>query len=256
MTKISVVLNTFNEAELLERCLKNLIGLDEVVIIDMYSKDKTTEVAKKYTTNIYFHPRTISVLYARNFSLTKATGDWVLIVDPDEIVKLSLVKKLKEMTLSKEFDAVSIPFRMYFLSKPLKYAYPLQYKVRFFKKDKAIFVERVHTNPKIEGKIYNLPPNEDYIIEHRPNCSLKILFDKLSRYTTDEAKHLYFTDKKRGFFLDLLKKPIAEFYYRFILNKGYKDGFIGFLFSLYMAVYRFVLYFKLLNYTLKNKNNG
>ncbi|MCM8819277.1 MAG: glycosyltransferase, partial [Candidatus Omnitrophica bacterium] len=72
MAKISVILNTFNEEKLLKRCLKNLIELDEIVIIDMYSKDKTIDVAKKYTSNIYFHPRTISVLYARNFSLTKA----------------------------------------------------------------------------------------------------------------------------------------------------------------------------------------
>ncbi|MEM7816501.1 MAG: glycosyltransferase family 2 protein [Candidatus Aenigmatarchaeota archaeon] len=253
MTKISVVLNTFNEAKFLDRCLKNLKSLDEIVIIDMYSKDKTVEIAKKYTANIYFHPRTISVLYARNFSLTKATGDWILIVDPDEVFSLQLIEKLKEISKDNNFDAVEIPFRLYFLNKPLRYAYPIQYKIRFFKKNKAFFPARVHSNPKIFGKVYQLPKEEIYIVQHRQDCSLKILIDKLSRYTTDEAKHRYFSDKEKCFFLDLIRKSLGDFFYRFFLNKGYKDGFRGFLFSLYMAIYYFVLYFKLWLYTIKNR---
>ena len=50
--KISVVIHTYNSEKFLERVLNSVSGFDEIVICDMYSTDKTLEIAKKYNTRI------------------------------------------------------------------------------------------------------------------------------------------------------------------------------------------------------------
>jgi len=245
MVKISVIINTYNEERYIERCLKNLLWADEIIIIDMYSSDNTVNIAKKYTKNIYFHKREISVLYARNFSLTKANYNWVFIVDPDEIVPFGLVNKLKEVAENNLYDAVSIPFQLFFLNRPLYYAYPITYKIRFFKKNVANFPKRVHSQPIINGNILTLEVIDDYIVKHYSVDTIGSFLKKILRYTKDEARHKFFSDNIKFNLYKLIKTPIAEFYYRFFVNKGFRDGFLGFVFCIFMSIYNFLIYFRL-----------
>lgn len=53
--KISVVIHTYNSGKFLERVLKSVRDFDEIVICDMYSTDKTLEIAKKYNCRVIFH---------------------------------------------------------------------------------------------------------------------------------------------------------------------------------------------------------
>ena len=81
---ISAVLIVKNEEELLSRCLDSLKGIGEIVITDTGSEDKTKEIARKYTDKIFDFPWIDSFCQARNFSNSKATGDWILTIDADE----------------------------------------------------------------------------------------------------------------------------------------------------------------------------
>ncbi len=243
---ISVIVNTCNEEKYLERCLESLKWADEIVIIDMHSTDRSVEIAKKYTDKIFFHEKTISVLYARDFSLTKAQGDWILIMDPDEVIPAALADKLKEIAnTNPEYVAVALPAAMVCFGKRLKYVFPVQSKVRFFKKGFVSFPHKVHAHPVVKGDTYFLPEDDRYIFMHYVADNASRLVEKMNRYTTDEAKHMYKDDGIRFSLWNLLKKPIAEFYYRFFKGKGYKDGRVGFLFSVYMSIYRFKTYAKL-----------
>ena len=47
--KISALINTLNEEKNIEKCLQSLSWVDEIILVDMYSDDKTIEIAKKYT---------------------------------------------------------------------------------------------------------------------------------------------------------------------------------------------------------------
>ena len=51
--KISVSINTFNEEKNIKNCLESVKWADEIVIVDMYSTDKTVEIAGEYTDKIF-----------------------------------------------------------------------------------------------------------------------------------------------------------------------------------------------------------
>ena len=53
--KISVVINTYNAEAYLESVLKTLKDYDEILVCDMYSTDRTIEIAEKYNCHIIYH---------------------------------------------------------------------------------------------------------------------------------------------------------------------------------------------------------
>src|SRR3989344_1312352 len=97
MGKISVVINTLNEEKNIERAMKSVNWAGEIVVCDMYSEDNTVEIAKKLGAKICFHKKTNYVEPARNFAISKATGDWILVLDADEEIPDSLSKRLQEI---------------------------------------------------------------------------------------------------------------------------------------------------------------
>jgi glycosyltransferase involved in cell wall biosynthesis len=82
--KLSVVLIVKNESSCLERCLESVKDLGELVIVDTGSTDNTKEIAKKYTDKVHDFEWNDRFDDARNFALSKATGDWLLSIDADE----------------------------------------------------------------------------------------------------------------------------------------------------------------------------
>lgn len=76
-----------NEENNLDKCLESVVDyVDEIVIVDTGSTDITKEIALKYTDKVYDYVWCNNFAKARNYSLTKATNDWVLILDADEVV--------------------------------------------------------------------------------------------------------------------------------------------------------------------------
>lgn len=86
--KLSAALIVKNEESCLESCLKTIHGLvDEIVVCDTGSTDKTVEIAKRYTDKVFTDYKwEDSFAKARNAVLAKCTGDWVLSIDADEIM--------------------------------------------------------------------------------------------------------------------------------------------------------------------------
>lgn len=84
---ISLCMIVKNEEKVLERCLTSVAHLvNEVVIVDTGSTDKTKEIAAKFTSNIYDFKWIADFSAARNFAAEKATGEWILVLDADEYV--------------------------------------------------------------------------------------------------------------------------------------------------------------------------
>src|SRR4030042_2907895 len=97
MPKISATIITWNEEKNIKRCLDSVKWVDEVIVVDM-SEDKTKEIAKKMGAKVFNHKYTFYVEPARNFALSKATGDWILIVDADEEITPELAKIIKNLS--------------------------------------------------------------------------------------------------------------------------------------------------------------
>ena len=87
MLKISLVMIVKNEEETLEKSLMSVKELvDEIIIVDTGSTDKTREIALRYTEKVFRFPWCNDFSKARNFSISKAANEWILILDADEVI--------------------------------------------------------------------------------------------------------------------------------------------------------------------------
>lgn len=99
---ISVCMIVKDEGDILEKSLKSFIKYGfEIIVVDTGSKDNTKEIAYKYTDNVYDFKWVNDFSVARNFSISKATNDYILVVDADEVI-VDLDKRELEKRLSKE----------------------------------------------------------------------------------------------------------------------------------------------------------
>lgn len=143
-----------DEEKRLDRCLKSVRFLvDEIIIVDTGSKDKTKKIAKKYTDKIYDFVWVDDFSKARNFAFSKATSDFIMWLDADDVMEeskedlLAFKKKLDEKT-----DVVMMKYNIAFdnENKPT-FSY---YRERIVKNDgKFFWVDPVHEFLCLHGKI-------------------------------------------------------------------------------------------------------
>ncbi len=87
MSSISLCMIVKNESQVIERCLKCVSDLvDEIVIVDTGSTDDTMSIARKFTDSIYEFPWIDDFSAARNFSFSKATKEYIMWLDADDII--------------------------------------------------------------------------------------------------------------------------------------------------------------------------
>ena len=85
MISVSLCMIVKNEEDVLERCLKSVAGLvDEIIIVDTGSTDRTREIATHFTNQIFDFPWQDDFSAARNAVMDRCTGKWYLTVDADE----------------------------------------------------------------------------------------------------------------------------------------------------------------------------
>jgi len=114
MNKLSVCMIVKNEEQHLKQCLESIKNLaDEIVIVDTGSTDKTKDIAKEYTSKIYDFVWNNDFAEARNFSLSKASGDWILYLDADESISEKDCNEIREILKKPEADAYYFTFRTY-----------------------------------------------------------------------------------------------------------------------------------------------
>ncbi len=242
-----MVINTFDSEGVIERALESVRWADEILICDMHSRDKTVEIAKKFKAKVVYHEQVSFVELARNFAISKASGEWILILDPDEEVPSGLAERLQEIVVGEEPDVtcVVIPRKNIIFGKWVKAAnwWP-DYNIRFFKKGKVTWENKIHRPPQVTGEKMTLPATEQLGIKHYHYSSISQFIRRMDRYTDVQAKEL----KESGYqfkWSDLVFKPLSEFLGRYFANRGFEDGLHGLALCLLQAVSFLVVYLKL-----------
>ncbi|WP_392486353.1 glycosyltransferase [Haloimpatiens sp. FM7315] len=106
--KLSLCMIVKDEKENLEGCLSKIASfVDEIVIVDTGSKDCTKDIAKKYTNKIYDFNWCNDFSKARNYSIEKASNDWVLVLDADEYIE-EFNKSAIEDSIKKDFNNTKV----------------------------------------------------------------------------------------------------------------------------------------------------
>jgi glycosyltransferase involved in cell wall biosynthesis len=244
--RISAVINTLNEEKRLPFALRSVRGwVDEIVVVDMHSSDATREIAESFGARVFLHEPLGYADPARMFALEQATGDWILILDADEVVPLPLSERLREIAARDEADVVLIPWLNYVLGAPLLgtgWAPAQDSHQRFFRRGSVAAQPAIHAYLQIQpgARVLQLPYSEGLAVVHFSYLDVRHFVDKLNRYTDIEAERLR-GDPKSGSGPRACVRASREFVRRYIRQKGYKDGWRGFYLSALMAGYRLVV---------------
>lgn len=87
-----------NEKDHIRDVLSSLAGIDEIVVCDTGSSDNTAELAREFTDKVFTdYEWQDDFAAARNHALSKATGDWVLSIDGDEVLEPGGVQKIRDL---------------------------------------------------------------------------------------------------------------------------------------------------------------
>lgn len=87
-----------NEEKYLKDCLESVKGVvDEIVIVDTGSTDKTIEIAKEYKAKIYHFDWINDFSAARNYALQYSSGEWILYLDADERLAPNSIREVKRL---------------------------------------------------------------------------------------------------------------------------------------------------------------
>lgn len=106
---VSACIMVKNEEEMLPGCLDSLREwVDEIIIVDTGSTDRTLEIAENYGAKIYHHPWEDSFSQARNYTLQYATCDWILVIDADERIVEEDVPQIIQMLNQEQFPLIAV----------------------------------------------------------------------------------------------------------------------------------------------------
>lgn len=104
-----------NEEKILPRCLDSIKEcVDEIIVVDTGSMDKTVDIAKSYGAKVYYHAWENNFSLHRNQSLQYASGDWILWLDADEELEPNGGGKIRKMIAETDADAISVIVVSYF----------------------------------------------------------------------------------------------------------------------------------------------
>lgn len=241
-----MVINTLNEEENIERAIGSVKEwVYEVVVCDMHSEDKTVDMAKKLGARVFFHKRAGYVEPARNYAISKARGDWILILDADEEIPRSLAKRFKEMANKQGVYYYAVPRKNIVFGKWLKHSrwWP-DYNIRFFKKGAVEWTSQIHSVPLTSGKGADIEAVEELAIVHHHYTSVSQYVRRQDRYSTVMAKEKHKKGERFGW-RELITKPTGEFLSRYFAGQGYKDGLHGLALSLLQSYVELLTYIKL-----------
>lgn len=203
MVTISLCMIVKNEEDVLDRCLASVKdAVDEIIIVDTGSTDRTKEIAREYTPHVYDFEWVDDFSAARNFSFSKATMDYWMWLDADDILTKKDMKKLKQLkkTLDPRTDVVMLQYQVAFddNGNPV-FSYNRERIIR--RTDKLPWQGFVHEAISPHGKVVH----GDVCVQHRklkpgdPDRNLRIFEKQIAdgtplcpRETYYYARELYY----------------------------------------------------------------
>ena len=196
MKNISLCMIVKDEQKTLQRCIDSIKDfVDEIIIVDTGSKDNTKQIARQFTDKVYDFVWCDNFSLARNYALSKASKEYIMWLDADDIVPPRtlnfLVKNKSKMTC----DTYMLKYDVAFTDGKPTYSF---YRERILKNDSRCFWQgAVHEYITPFGKVVKL----NIAIEHRKeklhdkNRNLKI-YNKLKKQKIFNAREQYYYSRE------------------------------------------------------------
>ena len=222
---LSAVLITRNAANVLDPCLESLAFVDDIVIVDSGSTDRTAEIARERGARMV-QKEWLGFGRQKQFAVEQAKHDWVLCVDADERVSPELATSI-EMALAAPVSPVyRMPRRNRFLGRWLAHGegYP-DWSPRLFNRQNARWSDDlVH-----EKVLYAVTPGTlAGDLMHDSSDDLSAYLERQNRYTTLAARQAFEQGRSAGL-AHLALSPVVRFIKFYLLRLGFLDGVPGLL---------------------------
>ncbi len=240
--RISAIVRTRNEEKNLEECLESISWVDEIVVVDSHSTDRSVEIAKKYTDRIIVRDWPGHIAQSQ-FATDQASNNWVLSMDADERVTPELRDEIIDLDLSNtSHDAFDMPRRHFFMKRWINHSgwYPDR-KIRLFRKDRCQWGGyNPHDVVKVPGSMGRLKND----LVHYIYTDISHFAHTKNNYSTATAGD-HFKSGRKARFADFTLRPIYAFVYRYFIRLGFMDGLAGFVICVEEAHGVFLKYIKL-----------
>jgi len=235
--KLSVVVPTKNEVGLLHVSLPALAFADEIVVVDEFSSDGTADYVRSVP-NARILQRTGLLNENINAGLDAATGDWVMIVDSDEVVTPELAREIRERisSASRNILGYALPSRVYWCGRTLRYGPQYErgvkvpgerYRKRLFRRGAARYAcVSLHEDLTTIGT--GVWERTEHRYDHFTISAVRRWFEKANYYSDRDARLVdltRYTERKAAF--AMIWKPIKTFLVFFVKRQGYRDGALG-----------------------------
>ncbi len=253
MIKISAVIITYNEEINIGRCLDSLIDtMDEIIVIDSFSTDKTEEICSKYPVK-FIKKEWLGYSITKNFGNNLACNDYIFSIDADEALsdelKASILAVKNAETL---LDAYKLTRLTNYCGTWIHHCgwYP-DTKLRLWDKSKGQWEGDIHEDVKLQENSKTAMLNGDlfHYSFHTITQHVKQA-DKFTDLTAQDA----FNKGKRSNLMKILFKPCVKFIRDYIVKLGFLDGYHGYCVCKISAFATFMKYSKLMELQRKEKS--
>nr|WP_083236712.1 glycosyltransferase [Desulfosporosinus sp. BG] len=220
--ELSLCMIVKNEEELLEQSLHQLCPyVQEIIVVDTGSTDRTKEIALNFTQQVYDFPWVDDFAAARNFSLEKASHEWVLVMDADEVITEFKTESLRTLLSVEDLIVGRIKLINIIEGKRINERISRLFKRKLFHYEGAIHEQLVSN----DGRPYSTVPLE-ITVEHRGYTSaviqrtqktarnIALLKRELEKCPTDpyglyQLGKTYYLDKNYGEAAAYFKQALA-----------------------------------------------
>jgi glycosyltransferase involved in cell wall biosynthesis len=240
---LSVVLITRNEAHRLERTLRAVSFADSILVVDGGSTDGTREVAERLGAKVILETAWRGYGHQKNFAISHAEGDWILVLDADEVVDDVLASEIRRATSSRgEVAGYSMLRVNFFGEERIRFGHSRpSYVDRLFQKGKGRASDhRVHERVLIEGPVERLGGE----LLHFTTESISHRIRKNDEYATIAAED-WFREGRRTSLAELLFIAPLSIARDLVLKGGILEGRTGVVLATLGAFYSFSKHAKL-----------
>jgi len=242
--KISVVVITKNEEDMIDGCLASVKWADEIIVIDTGSIDNTNKIALTHKAKIVkCHTPKMDFSAWRNAGLNAAKGNWLFYLDADERATEGLEKEMKSIVENTDYVAYEIPRRNFFLGQEMHYSgVNPDYIKRFFKRNSLKGWHRtLHEDPVINGRMGRLQNS----VLHYTHRDITSMMKKTIKWTGIEANLLYNNNHPLVVWWRFLRMMLTKFFERVVKQQAWRDGPIGWINSIFEVFDTFIIYARL-----------
>jgi glycosyltransferase involved in cell wall biosynthesis len=250
--KISATIIAFNEEFKIADAINSVIWVDEILLVDSESTDRTREIAESLGAKVIVQ-KWLGFSKQKQFAVDSAANNWILSLDADERISEELkieILKLKSSQTEHLADGYKIPRLSVYMNRPIKHSgwYPDR-QLRFFNRTKGRWKDvLIHESVELQNDAKTGKLGGDILhfsVENAAHHHRMIG----ERYAPLAARQMFERGKKTSI-LKTASAPLTAFIQTYFLKLGFLDGFPGFCIAYFAAYHAFLKY--LLLYEMQN----